>query len=897
MIESKLKMNWKRTWKKRLRKLRSYRSSPRSSKIPAQLKSTKILSTAATVGFVGMIAAILFIGLLFIWYAKDLPRPDKIIRREGFSTKIYDRNEKLLYDVFVDQKRTPVELEQIPLTLRQATIAIEDKNFYEHSGFDPMGMVRAVYNIVIHRRLQGGSTLTQQLVKNVLLTQKRVLSRKIKEFILAVQIENRYSKDEILQMYLNEAPYGGTAWGVEAASEGYFGKSVKDLSLVESAVLAGLPQSPTRYSPFGENPDAYIGRTTVVLKRMREDGYISVEEEETALAQLEEIDFSGQSIDLKAPHFVMYVKQKLEERYGQRMVEQGGLKVYTTLDLELQEKAQSIVAEEIEKVEYLNITNGASLVIDPQTGEILAMVGSKDYFDPDYDGKVNVTLSLRQPGSAIKPITYVTAFKKGYTASTLLMDTPTVFPIGGGQPDYEPVNYDGKYHGPLQLRYSLGNSINITAVKLLAKIGIEPMLATAYEMGLTTLEPNAENLRRLGLSVTLGGGDVRLLELSSAYSAFANGGLKVEPISILKVTDQDGKVLEENKPRAGKRVLSEGEAFLINSILADNNARLMTFSSNSLLNITNRKVAVKTGTTNDKKDNWTIGWTPQILTAVWVGNNDSSEMKQVASGVSGAAPIWRRIIVEALSEKPAIEFPVPDEIISADVDLISGYRAHDGYPSRMEYFIKGTEPTGPDPVHTKVKLCRGQEKLATSVDIARGDYIEKEYYVFKEDDPFSKDDQNRWQAGIDLWLESQGDPLYHPPKEYCSTAEDIEVRIISPGNESNLDSNEIEIKAEAVSSLEIEKMELYINGNRKETFSGKMFNKIYTLAEGAYTIKIEAESKGGKKGSKEVKIGVKVPWDWSPSPTPTVTPTPQPTQIPSPTPTKTPAVPSLTPSL
>jgi 1A family penicillin-binding protein len=884
-------MNWKRAWKKRLRKLKSAGCLKLAG--ASRADRTKILSRLAVFGFFGILGLLFLTGILFAWYAKDLPHPDKIVRQEGFSTKIYDRNEELLYDVFAEQKRTPVKLEEIPLVLRQATIAIEDKNFYRHRGFDPFGIVRATYNIFVHRRLQGGSTLTQQLVKNVLLTKKRVISRKIKEFILAVQIENRYSKDEILQMYLNEAPYGGTAWGVQAAAETYFNKKVSDLNLVESVILAGLPQSPSRYSPFtSEDPGAYIGRATVVLRRMREDEYITRQEEEEAVSQLAEIEFAEETASFKAPHFVMYVKRQLEERYGQKMVEQGGLRVYTTLDLKLQESAQGVVAEEIEKVEQLKITNGAAIVIDPQAGEILAMVGSKNYFDPDYDGKVNVTLSLRQPGSAIKPVTYVAAFKKGYTASTLLMDTPTVFPIGGGQPDYQPVNYDGQFHGPLQARTALGSSINLTAVKMLAMVGIKSMLSTGYEMGLSTLEPSTENLKRLGLSVTLGGGEVRLLELAGAYSSFANGGLKVEPISILKVVDQDGKVLEENKPRLSGRVLSEGEAFLINHILSDNNARLLTFGPNSAINISGRQVAVKTGTTNDKRDNWTIGWTPQVIVGVWVGNNDNSPMIQVASGVSGAAPIWRRVILEALKDKPNLGFSVPDEVVTAEVDQVSGYRSHDGFPARMEYFIKGTEPSGDDPIHAKLKLCRGQEKLANVARVARGDYEEKEFFVFKETDPVSQDEVNRWQEGIDQWLAGQTDPRYHPPVDYCGDQDEIEIDLARPADQAQINSNEVEIKAQAISSQKVVKIRLYLDDSLKESFSGKSFDKIYTLADGTYLIKVEAEDENGKKGSKEIRIGVNRPWDWSPTPTPTPTlvpsPSPTPTLTPAPSPTGSP---------
>jgi 1A family penicillin-binding protein len=809
--------------------------------------------------------------VLLVVVAKDLPRPDRIVRREGFATKIYDRNAKLIYDVFEKQKRTPVQLYEIPEHLRKATIAIEDKDFYFHKGFDPRGYLRAVYNILIRHRLQGGSTLTQQLVKNVLLSSERTISRKVKEFILTLEIESRYSKDQILQMYLNEAPYGGTAWGVEEAARTYFDKSASELSLTESAFLAGLPQSPSRYSPFGQTPDAYVGRTKDVLRRMREEDYISAEGEKKSLDELSGLKFNSAGGTLKAPHFVMYVKGLLEEKYGEKMVEQGGLRVTTSLDLDLQEKAQEIVTTEIAKVEKLHITNGAAIVLNPQTGEILSMVGSKNYDDPNYDGKFNVVTSKnRQPGSSIKPVTYVTALKKGYTASTLLMDTTTVFP-GGDKPEYVPVNYDGKEHGPLQMRFALGNSINIAAVKMLATVGVKEMLTTAYDMGISTLEPTPENMRRLGLSVTLGGGEVSLLDMASAYSAFANTGLRVEPTAILKVTDKDGNVLEEVHPLPGRRVLSEGEAFIISNILSDNKSRLLTFGENNLLKFTNREVAAKTGTTNNRRDNWTIGWTPQVIVGTWVGNNDNTEMKALVSGVSGAAPIWRKIINEYLKDKPVENFSIPSGVVTADVDIVSGYRAHDGFPLRTEFFIRGTEPVGEDPVHQKLKICKAQGKLATPVDVARGDYDEKEFFTFKEKDPFAASDQiNRWQKGIDDWANKQTDGRYHPPTEYCSTMDEVYIRFLAPQDQTQVDSS-FSVKVEPVTVNEVVKVEIFVDGASKQTFTSPPYELGMTLPDGKYTLRAEVTDSKGNHGSQESRIGVKVPWDYEPSPMPTPT--------------------------
>lgn len=867
-------------WKRKLRRKRRYlynlrRPTDRLKKSKRMVFWAKLAFAAATLFFVGSF-------VIFPLFAFNLPSPDKIVRREGFSTKILDRNGEVLYDIFAEQKRTPIELDQVPEHLRNATIAIEDKNFYKHRGFDPTGIFRALFSIVFRGRIQGGSTLTQQLVKNVLLTPERTIFRKIREFILAVQIERKYTKDEILQMYLNEAPYGGTAWGVEAGAETYFGKKVGELSLVESAILAGLPQRPSTYSPYSSSPKAYIGRTQEVLRRMREDGYITREQEEKARKELEEVEFVGRAATFKAPHFVQYVQKILEERYGERVVEQGGLRVTTTLDLKLQEKTQEIVAEEIAKVESLHITNGAAVVIDPQTGEILAMVGSKDFNDPNYDGQVNVTMSLRQPGSAIKPITYVTAFKKGYTPATLIMDVSTEFTGGEGQPPYRPVNYDGKFRGPMQVRFALGNSINIAAVKMLAMVGIKDTLETAYDLGINTLEPTHATLSRVGLSLTLGGGEVRLLELTSAYSAFVNQGFRVDPIAILKVEDSKGKVLEKVKPKKGRRVLTPEQAFLVADILSDNSARTEVFGVNSLLNIPGRTVTVKTGTTNDKRDNWTIGGNTQGLVGVWVGNNDNSPMREVASGVTGASPIWRRMMLEVLSGKANIGFEVPGGIVTAAVDSVSGYAAHDGFPSRIEKFIVGTEP-GKDPVHVKLKVCKTDGKLATPSDVASGNYEEKEFFVFKEEDPTAAPGEpNRWREGINAWLATQSDPRYHPPEDYCGTANPVNVEFVNPKDRDSNLGNSINIKISADSTSDIEEIVLYIDDVKERTFTGPPYEHIVNLTDGVYELRAKARDAKGNESERKITIGVNVPWDWEPSPTPIPTPTPTSALTPTP---------------
>lgn len=804
-----------------------------------RVSGAKAWATLAKLAFIGTILIFLGSFVLFPIFALGLPNPDKIVRREGFSTKILDRNGKLLYDVFEKERRTPIKLSEAPDYLKQATISIEDKNFYKHEGFDPFGILRAMFNTLTRGRLEGGSTLTQQLVKNVLLSSERTVFRKVREFILAVQIEKKYSKDQILQMYLNEAPYGGNTRGAQTAAETYFGKNVKDLSLTESAILAGFPQRPTYYSPYGSNPKAYIKRTEDVLRRMREDGHITREQEAVAKKELPDFKFLPPGSGFKAPHFVTYVQQLLEDTYGQEIVQNGGLKVTTTLDLDLQEKAQTAVSEEITKVESLHITNGAAVVLDSQTGEILSMVGSKNFNDPNYDGQVNVTLSLRQPGSAIKPVTYLTAFKKGYTPSSMIMDVPTTFPGGVGQPDYTPVNYDGKYRGPMQLRFSLANSINVVAVKLLSLVGIKETLKTAYDLGITTLEPTKETLNRVGLSLTLGGGEVRLLEITSAYGAFSNGGKKITPVGILKVEDKDGHVLQEFKPKAGKQVMSEAEAFLISNILSDNNARADVFGTHSALIVPGRTVAVKTGTTNDKRDNWTIGWTEnQIVAGVWVGNNDNSPMKEVSSGVTGAAPIWRRIIQAALRDKPNVSFNAPGGITTAQVDSVSGYPSHDGFASRQEYFIDNTLPSGDDPIHKNV--CGG------------------EYFIFNEEDPTGG---NRWQEGINSWLAGQSNPKYHPPAGCGSTTTTIPVSGISvdfetPKDNESTTSTTFNVKIKVISAEKVSQVELELDGSKIATFTSAPYEMSVTTTAGNHTLRTKAKDVKGQEVDKKIIVMV-----------------------------------------
>jgi len=638
--------------------------------------------------------------LSYIFIFKDLPSPSRLSQYNlAISTKIYDRNNILLFDIFADQNRTPVPLSEIPKHLQQATIAIEDKDFYRHGGVNIIGgMMRALVADITHKQLQGGSTITQQLVKSALLTPERTIIRKIKEVILAIWVEALYPKDKILELYLNQVPYGGTAWGIESASERYFGKKVGELTLAESALLAGLPQAPTLYSPLGAHPDLARVRQKEVLRRMVEDRYITQDEADETLR--EEITFKKET-GIKAPHFVMYVKEQLVEKYGEALVEKGGLKVTTTLDLDLQEYAQATVSSEVEKLSNYKVTNGAALITKPATGEILAMVGSVDYFASP-SGNFNVTTALRQPGSSIKPINYAIGIDKHIvTPATMFIDQPTCFGVVN-QPAYCPVNYDGKFHGPVQLRMALANSFNIPAVKMMYLNTVEDMVASASAFGLRTLvDPS-----RYGLSLTLGGGEVHMTDMATAFGVFANGGIRHDLVSVLKVVDKNGKVLEEYKDpnldkdvpsqilMNGPRVVSPETAFLISNILLDNNARAQAFGTNSMLVIPNRAVSVKTGTTDDLRDNWTIGYTPLILVATWVGNNDNTPMNPyLVSGVTGAAPIWNKLMTRALANQPDILPKQPESVVGAQICAITGLLPGDsGCSTRYEYFIKGTIP-------------------------------------------------------------------------------------------------------------------------------------------------------------------------------------------------------------
>ncbi len=630
---------------------------------------------------------IIFLTYQSYLFVKALPSPDNIGKvNYPLSTHIYDRNGVLLYEIYRDQNRTQVSLDSLPKYVVQATIAIEDKDFYRHNGIALIGgMLRAFKENILNRNIQGGSTITQQLVKSALLTPERTVERKVKEIILALWAERLYSKDQILEMYLNQVPYGGSSYGIEEAAKTYFGKSAKELSLEEAALLAGLPQAPSVYSPYS-NPKAALKRRNEVLEAMTKQGYI--DEKLKVSSQNSELVVLPPKTSIIAPHFVFYTKSELESYYGIERVEEGGLKVTTTLDSEIQKQAEQILSEELEKISYLNVTNGAILVTRPSTGEILAMVGSADYFYQPW-GAFNVTTALRQPGSSIKPIMYSLALQNGYTAASILDDNPVIFKSPGAD-SYQPVNYDGKFHGKVPLRYALANSYNIPAVKVLNAVGVNKFIDHAQKLGIDTWHDRS----RYGLSLTLGGGEVTMVDMAEAFGTLANRGYKLPLSYSLKIQDNSGQTIKELRPFK-IREMDPGISYIISDILSDNQARTWAFGPGSALEIPGYKVAVKTGTTNDKRDNWTIGYTPEFLVAVWVGNNDNSPMNPyLSSGITGASPIWNRVMSHLLKNYAEGNhwYEKPDNVVEKTC-----------FFGRKEYFIKGTEN----------KVNCGKEVLAT----------------------------------------------------------------------------------------------------------------------------------------------------------------------------------------
>jgi 1A family penicillin-binding protein len=676
-----MKRKFKRLYKRMLKKIKHIKrliktkEPVKTSVITKGIKfNLKIGSKRWRIFFLGILFVVAFSiipATVYAWY-KELPKPEQlVIQGSNRSTKILDRNGKLLYEIYQDRKYNPVTLDKIPDYVIKSTLAVEDDQFYKHHGIRPLSIIRAAKATIFDDELQGGSTITQQLVKNVLLTQERTISRKIKEVALSLLVEKKYTKNQILELYLNNTPYGGTAWGIEAASQKYFAKDVWDLDLAEASFLAGLPSSPTMFSPFGDNAEFSKQRQKVVLNRMTSLGYISKEDSDKAYAVA--LKFAPQVDTIRAPHFVWYVRDLLNKQFGSTVVDNGGLTVTTTLDLDLQTKIEEIVKNQIDKSKYLNITNGAVVVLDPKTGDVLAYVGSKDYFAEGW-GAYDVLTGYRQPGSSIKPVTYALAFTNGMTTTTTIEDSPVTFK--NAWETYTPVNYDGKFHGLVTLRQALANSYNVPAVKLLNKLGADNMVVLGSKMGLKDWQVDSS----YGISVTLGGKEVRPIDLANVYATLARDGVYKDVTPFISIRGSQATELYKGNDKE-EIVVKPEAAYLVTNILSDYYARLPAFGTNNFLSVSGHDIAVKTGTTDLKKDNWTLGYTPSYVVGVWVGNNDNTPMNRfLASGLSGAAPIWNQVMQAILQDKPNEKFIVPDGVITKYYKDCN----------KSEVFIKGT---------------------------------------------------------------------------------------------------------------------------------------------------------------------------------------------------------------
>lgn len=627
---------------------RRFHRPNRRSGIKLGFPKRKLITWAA-----GAMGVMLLCGAgLVLWWSKDLPDPQSINEgRVTESTKIFDSTgQHLLYEIG-EAKRTSVSLPQISSHVVQATLAAEDDKFYEHHGIAITGILRGVIlKPLTGQRAQGGSTITQQLIKNSFLTPERTPSRKAKEMVLAIELEQRFSKDQILEMYLNSIPYGSRAYGIEAAAQTFFGTTAANVSLAQAAYLAALPQAPSYYSPYGSHFEDLKGRQEYILGRMASLKIIT--EAQAEAAKKEEVAFQPARENIKAPHFVFYVKEQLDDDFGERLVDQGGLKVITTLDMRLQQLAEDVLKNRQEQLKKLGASNAAIVAINPKNGDILAMAGSIDYFNEDIDGNVNVAVRHRSPGSSIKPFVYAAAFKKGYTPETVLVDAETDFGQG-----YKPKNYNLKENGPVTMRQALANSLNIPAVETLYLAGVKDATKLAHDMGMDSLtDPD-----RYGLSLVLGGGEVRLLDEVSAYGVFANEGLRFDPRSIVKVEDKTKTLFDIGEvEQTGRQIIEPQVARQVTSILSDNSARALVFGTNTPLQLGSRPVAAKTGTTQDFRDGWTMGFTPSLAVGVWTGNNDNSPMGSRSDGVVTAGPIWNAFMRQALANTPIEQFVTPE---------------------------------------------------------------------------------------------------------------------------------------------------------------------------------------------------------------------------------------------
>jgi len=818
--------SWKKNAQQRRKQIiKKYQTKVNSSNVSSKKRKEKPLSKR----FLNFLIKICIVGIIlgsvtfagaFFWYSKELPKSTDLLVRDTNTAKFYDRTgETLLYDLGSGEvTRTKTSLTDIPDYVKWATIVAEDRQFYSHHGINFKGILRAVFTNIFKRKggsPVGGSSISQQFIKNALLTPEKTLTRKFKELILTWQLERKFTKDEILEMYLNEIPYGGTAYGIEAASRKYFDKSINELSLAEIAVLTALPQAPSYLSPYGSNKDKLIARKDWILDSLAEEGYISKEQAEKAKA--EELEFSKVSSSIIAPHFIFYVKELVAAELGEKALTEDGLKIITTLDIDKQIEAEKIIAEQTEKnQEKYNASNAALVCLKADSGEILSMVGSADYFNEDIDGAVNVALRPRQPGSSFKPIVYATAFEKGFTPQTILFDLITVFKTEVG--DYEPHNYNDTNFGPVSIKKALAGSLNVPAVKTIYLVGIENVLNLAEKLGYTTFADRS----RFGLSLVLGGGEVKLLEHTAAFTALSQDGEYFKPRAILKIENSDSKTLREFKPdkAKGKKTMDEQVARQITDILSDNNARAYVFGEVNLLTLPLRPVAAKTGTTNDYKDGWTMGYTPDIVTGVWVGNADGKNMTGAAAGGNVAAPIWNRFMQFATQDDEVKEFKKPKTQDLPEKPMLNGSLA----------------------AEIKIKIDKTTGKLAT--DLTPVSQIEEKtfrevhsilHYVNKNNplgpiptEPWQDENYNSWELAVQEWAAENGYETSVPlptEEDDIHTQENIpQLEIISPSSNTTLTSPELSVIIEASAKRGVKKVEYWLDENKLTEITTSPFN-------------------------------------------------------------------------
>jgi 1A family penicillin-binding protein len=808
------------------------------------------------------VAGIIFVAGVFIYFYRELPSPNSVDTRVvAQSTKIYDRTgQHLLYDIHGDEKRTIVPFNQIPDTLKYATIALEDQGFYTHHGIVLTSIIRSAIDDILKRSTaQGGSTITQQFVKEALLTDEKTFTRKIKEAILSIEIEQRYSKDDILSMYLNQIPYGSSAYGVEAAAQTFFGKSAKDLTLPDSALLASLPNAPTYYSPYGIHTDELKARQESALQKMETLGYITQDQADEAKKVDVLSEIVVQQNNISAPHFVMYVKDYLVSKYGEQTVEQGGLKVYTTLDWDMQQIAEKAVADGAAKNVSNKAGNAALVAEDPKTGQILAMVGSKDYFGKSepagcisgktctFEPQDNVAIRDRQPGSSFKPYVYLTAFTKGYTPETLLYDVPTTFSTDPTQPDYSPQNYDGKFHGPLQMKNTLAMSLNIPAVKTLYLAGVNDSIQMAKSLGITGLnDPD-----RYGLSLVLGGGEVKLIDHVNAYGTLADDGIKHDQTSIMRVEDKSGAVLEQYQPSDGQRIVDEKYLGMLDYIMSTNDLRAPIFGENNPLNFPNRPVAAKTGTTNEFRDGWTIGYTPSIVAGVWAGNNDNSPMKTGADGIVVAGPIWRSFMDQVLVNYPVEQFPKYEKEDAGKPVLNGDTNEQDN--------VKVCKIPG-----SKNDYCLASDACPSSA-VEKKDFADIHtilYYVNKDDprgdppkDPNSDPQYKNWEKGVQDWLKKnniKANKNGSVPTDDCtkddfaSVKPDISIAVSGDAIDG------FSISANVDSPFDVDSVVFSADGDSIGSMNSDPYKVSYTVPTGktgSINFKVEVTDKNGNSAS------------------------------------------------